>query len=65
MTLQDVVNEALEEDGSFRKSVWSKVFGEDFIKIAFAEAKLADPTAKLYINDYKYEPDNESSPHTT
>ena len=48
----DVVNEAIENDGSFRKSKFYQIVGEDFIKLAFQFAHEADPDAELYYNDY-------------
>lgn len=48
----DVVNEALENDGSLRKTKWLEIIGEDFIEKAFVYAKEADPNAELYYNDY-------------
>jgi endo-1,4-beta-xylanase len=48
----DVVNEALEEDGTLRRSRWLEAIGEDFIEKAFEYAHQADPEAELYYNDY-------------
>lgn len=48
----DVVNEAVEDDGSYRNSKFFQILGEDFIKLAFQFAHEADPEAELYYNDY-------------
>jgi endo-1,4-beta-xylanase len=48
----DVVNEAILDDGSFRKNKFYEIVGEDYIKLAFEFAHEADPDAELYYNDY-------------
>ncbi len=48
----DVVNEAMMEDGSYRKSKFYEILGEEFIPLAFQYAHEADPDAELYYNDY-------------
>jgi endo-1,4-beta-xylanase len=51
----DVVNEALNEDGTLRQSKWLKIIGEDYIAKAFQYAHEADPKAELNYNDYGLE----------
>ena len=48
----DVVNEAILENGSYRKSKFYEILGEEFIPLAFQYAQEADPDAELYYNDY-------------
>lgn len=48
----DVVNEAIEDDGSYRKTPFYDILGEEFIPLAFEYAHEADPDAELYINDF-------------
>ncbi|HEU4787447.1 MAG TPA: endo-1,4-beta-xylanase [Gemmatimonadaceae bacterium] len=51
----DVVNEAVEEDGSLRRSPWFTIIGPDFIEKAYEYAHEADPSTQLYYNDYSLE----------
>jgi endo-1,4-beta-xylanase len=53
----DVVNEAIEEDGSGmrKKSFWYETIGPDFVEMAFRFAREADPDVILYYNDYENE----------
>jgi endo-1,4-beta-xylanase len=53
----DVVNEALNEDGTLRQSMWEKIIGDDYIAKAFEYAHEADPQAQLNYNDYNIEND--------
>lgn len=48
----DVVNEAFEDDGSFRNSLFYQILGEEFIPLAFQYAHEADSTVELYYNDF-------------
>ena len=51
----DVVNEAFEEDGTYRNSIWVQKLGIDYIARAFQYAHEADPDALLFYNDYGHE----------
>ncbi len=48
----DVVNEALNEDGTLRESIFLKTLGENYIIDAFKLAEKGDPNAELAYNDY-------------
>ncbi len=51
----DVVNEALNDDGTLRRSIFLEKLGEDYIVEAFRLAEKASPHSKLYYNDYNIE----------
>jgi endo-1,4-beta-xylanase len=51
----DVVNEALNDDGTLRQSPWLKIIGEDYLLRAYEFAHEADPQAQLYYNDFSLE----------
>ncbi|MEU8298057.1 endo-1,4-beta-xylanase [Micromonospora sp. NPDC048909] len=48
----DVVNEALNEDGTLRDNIFLRKLGPGYIADAFRWAYEADPDARLFINDY-------------
>lgn len=49
----DVVNEAADDGGGMRKSLWYQTIGEDYIEQAFMFArKYAPEDTKLFYNDY-------------
>lgn len=48
----DVVNEAINDDGTYRNTKFYEILGEEYIPLAFQYAHEADPDAELYYNDY-------------
>lgn len=52
----DVVNEVVSHDplseGKWREGVWYNALGPKHVDVAFKVAAAADPTARLFINDY-------------
>src|SRR5690349_8477964 len=57
----DVVNEAFEENGTRRQSVFQQKLGNGYIEDAFRAAHAADPNAKLCYNDYNTDGQNAKS----
>jgi endo-1,4-beta-xylanase len=54
----DVVNEALNEDGTLRNSIFLQKLGDNYIVDAFRLAQQAAPHTELYYNDYNIEQPN-------
>ena len=49
----DVVNEPMADSGgAIRESLWYEDMGEDYIDIAFLQAREMDPTATLSLNEF-------------
>ena len=51
----DVVNEIIDNDGSYRKTLWTNAFngdGDEVVRLAFKFAHQYDPNAELYYNDF-------------
>jgi endo-1,4-beta-xylanase len=61
MLYWDVVNEAFEDDGTFRRNVWREHLGRDYLAMAYAWAHEAAPHVKLVYNDYGAETLNAKS----
>jgi endo-1,4-beta-xylanase len=57
----DVVNEPFNDDGTMRSTVFSQTIGPEYIADALRAARQADPTAKLYVNDFNIEGINAKS----
>lgn len=51
----DVVNEAIGPDCSMRPGVWLDNIGADYVEQAFRWAHQADPSARLFYNDFACE----------
>jgi endo-1,4-beta-xylanase len=51
----DVVNEAFNDDGTMRDTIWLRAMGPGYIADAFRWAHKADPHALLFYNDYNIE----------
>ena len=59
----DVANECITDgsNNTLRDSFWRKVIGDDYLDSAFIYARLADPDALLFYNDYSTETKNSKS----
>jgi endo-1,4-beta-xylanase len=67
VTEWDVINEPLSDEdqdyanggNGLRHHIWYNTMGEDYIQTALKAARATDPSAKLYINDYGLEADDD------
>ncbi len=59
----DVANECITDGNNniLRDSFWRKIIGDDYLDSAFNYARLADPDALLFYNDYSTETINSKS----
>ena len=48
----DVVNEAINDNGTYRETVFYKIIGKEYLPLAFKWAHEAAPDAELYYNEY-------------
>ncbi len=51
----DVVNEALTPGGGYVDNIWLRKLGEGYLLKALKYAQEADPSVKLFLNDYSQE----------
>lgn len=52
VTIWDVVNEAVGDNGDLRDTIWLRGIGPQYIDMAFQWAHQANPQARLFYNDY-------------
>jgi endo-1,4-beta-xylanase len=50
-----VINEALNQDGTLRDTLWLRAIGPEYIPMAFQWAREADPDALLIYNEFESE----------
>ncbi|HKE14946.1 MAG TPA: endo-1,4-beta-xylanase [Kofleriaceae bacterium] len=51
----DVLNEAFNEDGTLRDTIWLRALGPDYFADVFRWARMGDPGARLFYNDFNLE----------
>jgi endo-1,4-beta-xylanase len=62
IAMWDVVNEGIESEGGvLRPTFWHKIVGPDYFDYAFRWAHEADPSARLFYNDFGADDMNEKS----